>query len=131
MERRIGGTFVDSQYIQPVLHQLALLIRNGLINTDRVEITRQDHVANRGTDAVLKMQTAADVANMLFDVPDGFTAAAAAAKEGQVVAVALRMVAGHQTEQGRFPGAVGTDDLPVLTGVNRPAQALDDRPVVV
>ncbi len=29
VERRIGGTFVDSQYIQPVLHQLALLIRNG------------------------------------------------------------------------------------------------------
>ena len=34
MERRIGGAFVDTQNIQPVLHQLMLLVRYGLIDAD-------------------------------------------------------------------------------------------------
>ena len=40
------------------------------------------------------MQTAADVADVFFDIPDSFTAATATAKQGQVVAVALGVIAG-------------------------------------
>ena len=68
---------------------------------------------------------------MFFDIPDGFTAAAAAAEQGQIVTVSLGMVAGDQAEQRRFTGAVGADDLPVFAGIDRPTEAIDDRAVVV
>ena len=98
MERRVGGALVDTQNIQPVLHQLVLLIGNGLVDADRVEVARENHVTHVGADAVFKVQAAADVTNMFFDIPDGFTAAAAAAKQGQIVTVSLGMIAGDQTE---------------------------------
>ena len=38
MERRIGGAFVDTQNIQPVLHQLMLLVRYGLTRYSRCRL---------------------------------------------------------------------------------------------
>jgi hypothetical protein len=72
------------------------------------------------------MQTAADVANMLFDVPDGFAASATAAKQRQIVTVTLRMIAGDQAQQRRFSRAVRASDLPVIAWVYRPAQLVKD-----
>jgi hypothetical protein len=40
------------------------------------------------------MQAAADITNVFFDIPDSFTAAPASAKQGQVVAISLGMIAG-------------------------------------
>ncbi len=84
-----------------------LLVGDRLINADRVKIARQDDVADVGADPVVQMQAAADVADMLFNIPDGLTAAAPAAKEREIVAVALRMIPGDQAQQRRFTGAVG------------------------
>jgi hypothetical protein len=81
MKRRVGGAVVDAQNIQPLLHQLVLFVGHRLINADGVKIPGQDHVAYRGADPVVQMQAAADVADMLFDIPDGFAAAATAAKQ--------------------------------------------------
>lgn len=114
VKRRVGGALIDAENIQPLLHQLMLLVGDRLINADRVKIARQDDVADVGADPVVQMQAAADVADMLFNIPDGLTAAAPAAKEREIVAVALRMIAGDQAQQRRFTGAVGTDDLPVV-----------------
>ncbi len=88
VKRRVGGALIDAENIQPLLHQLMLFIRHRLINADRVKIARQNHVADVGADPVVQMQTAADVADMLFNIPDGLTAAAPTAKEGEIVAVA-------------------------------------------
>lgn len=114
VKRRVGGALIDAENIQPLLHQLMLLVGDRLINADRVKIARQDDVADVGADPVVQMQAAADVADMLFNIPDGLTAAAPAAKEREIVAVALRMIPGDQAQQRRFTGAVGTDDLPVF-----------------
>ncbi len=59
------------------------------------------------------------------------SAAAAAAEQRQIVAVALRMIAGDQTEQRGFAGAVRADDLPMFTGVNLPVEMIEDRPIVI
>ncbi|SPX32015.1 Uncharacterised protein [Escherichia coli] len=67
--------FINAENIQPLLHQFLLAIRNGLINANRIEIARKNHITHRGTDPVIQMQTTADVTDMLFDVPDGFAAA--------------------------------------------------------
>ncbi|SPX32014.1 Uncharacterised protein [Escherichia coli] len=69
---------------------------NGLINANRIEIARKNHITHRGTDPVIQMQTTADVTDMLFDVPDGFAAAATSAEKRQIVAVTLRMIASNQ-----------------------------------
>ncbi|MNE92594.1 hypothetical protein D3C80_1903380 [compost metagenome] len=68
---------------------------------------------------------------MAFDVPDGFSAAATAAEQGKIVAVALWVIAGDQAEQGRFTGTVRANDLPVLTGVNLPVEMIKDGAIVV
>ncbi len=107
VKRRVGGALIDAENIQPLLHQLMLLVGDRLINADRVKIARQDDVADVGADPVVQMQAAADVADMLFNIPDGLTAAAPAAKEREIVAVALRMIPGDQAQQRRFTGAVG------------------------
>lgn len=120
VKRRVGGALIDAENIQPLLHQLMLLVGDRLINADRVKIARQDDVADVGADPVVQMQAAADVADMLFNIPDGLTAAAPAAKEREIVAVALRMIPGDQAQQRRFTGAVGTDDLPVLAWIHGP-----------
>ena len=75
-----------------------LFVGNGLIDANRVEIARENHVTYVGADAVFKVQAAADVTDMLLNIPDRFPAAAAAAKQGQVVTIALGMVAGDQAE---------------------------------
>ncbi|KMQ81637.1 hypothetical protein RF55_25682, partial [Lasius niger] len=106
-------------------------VRDRLINADRIEEPRQRHVAHAGVDAIIQMQAAADVADMAFDFPDGFPAAAAAAEQRQIVAVALRVIAGDQTEQGGFAGAVWADYLPVFTRVNLPVEMIEDRPIVI
>ncbi len=120
VKRRVGGALIDAENIQPLLHQLMLLVGDRLINADRVKIARQDDVADVGADPVVQMQAAADVADMLFNIPDGLTAAALAAKEREIVAVALRMIPGDQAQQRRFTGAVGTDDLPVFAWIHGP-----------
>ncbi len=120
VKRRVGGALIDAENIQPLLHQLMLLVGDRLINADRVKIARQDDVADVGADPVVQMQAAADVADMLFNIPDGLTAAAPAAKEREIVAVALRMIPGDQAQQRRFTGAVGTDDLPVFAWIHGP-----------
>ncbi|MGQ7115388.1 ATP-binding cassette domain-containing protein, partial [Escherichia sp. TWPC-MK] len=43
-------------------------------------------------------QTTADVTDMLFDIPDGFAAAATSAEKRQIVAVTLRMIASNQAK---------------------------------
>lgn len=75
VKRRVGGALIDAENIQPLLHQLMLLVGDRLINADRVKIARQDDVADVGADPVVQMQAAADVADMLFNIPDGLTAA--------------------------------------------------------
>lgn len=120
VKRRVGGALIDAENIQPLLHQLVLLVGDRLINADRVKIARQDDVADVGADPVVQMQAAADVADMLFNIPDGLTAAAPAAKEREIVAVALRMIPGDQAQQRRFTGAVGTDDLLVFARIHGP-----------
>ncbi|MNS72137.1 hypothetical protein D3C72_1055380 [compost metagenome] len=77
------------------------------------------------------MQAAADVADVFFDIPDGFTAAATTAKQRQIVTVTLGMIAGNQAQQRGFPRAVGAGDLPVLTGVHRPAQSIENWAIVI
>ena len=41
------------------------------------------------------------------------------------------MIAGDQTEQRGFAGAVRADDLPMFTGVNLPVEMIEDRPIVI
>ena len=120
VKRRVGGALIDAENIQPLLHQLMLFIGHRLINADRVKIARQNNVADVGADPVVQMQAAADVADMLFNIPDGLAAAAAAAKEGEIVAVALRMIAGDKAQQRGFTGAVGADELKVLARAHGP-----------
>ncbi len=131
MKRRVSDPVIHAQNIQPLLSQLLLFIRYRLINADGIKIAREDHVAYRGADPVIQMQTAANVANVFFDIPDSFTAAATAAKQRQIVAITLRVIAGDQTQQRRFPRAVGADNLPVLPRINRPAQVVKDRAIVI
>ena len=97
-----------------------LLVRHRLINSDGVKIPGEDHVTYRGTDPVIQMQAAADVADMFFDIPDGFAAAATPTEQRQIVAIALRVIAGDQAQQRGFPRAVGADNLPVLARIDRP-----------
>ncbi len=67
VKRRVGGALIDAENIQPLLHQLMLLVGDRLINADRVKIARQDDVADvGGADPVVQMQAAADVADMLL-----------------------------------------------------------------
>ena len=66
VKRRVGGALIDAENIQPLLHQLMLLVGDRLINADRVKIARQDDVADVGADPVVQMQAAADVADMLL-----------------------------------------------------------------
>ena len=77
------------------------------------------------------MQATTDIANVFFDIPDGFTAATTTAKQRQIVTVSLWVVTGYQAEQRGFSGAVGADNLPVLTGIYLPAQAIENRTIVV
>lgn len=41
------------------------------------------------------------------------------------------MIAGDQTEQRGFTGAVRADDLPMFAGVNLPVEMIEDRPIVI
>ena len=99
MKRRVSDPVIHPQNIQPLLGQLMLFVRDRLINADGIKIPGQDHIAHRGADPVIQMQAAADIADMLFDIPDRFTASAAAAKQGEIVTVALRVIAGDQAQQ--------------------------------
>ena len=77
------------------------------------------------------MQAAADVADMFFYIPDGFAAAATPTKQRQIVAIALRVIAGDQAQQRGFPRAVRADNLPVFAGIDRPAKTVEDRAIVI
>ena len=99
MKRRVSDPVVHPQNIQPLLGQLVLFVRYRLINTDGIKVPGEDHIAYGGADPLIQMQAAADIADMLFDIPDGFTASATAAKQGQIVTVALRMIAGDEAQQ--------------------------------
>ena len=131
MKRRVSNPVVHAQNVQPLLGQLVLFVRHRLINADGVKIPGEDHVAYRGTDPVIQMQAAADVADMFFDIPDGFAAAATPTEQREVVAVALRMIAGDQAQQRGFPRAVGADNLPVLAWIDRPVEVIKDRAIVI
>ncbi len=96
MEGRLCGTGIKTQNIKPTLRQFVLFVRHRPVNTDRVKITRQDDIAHVGAHAVIQMQAAAHIADMFFDIPDGFAAAATAAKQRQIVAVTLRVIAGYR-----------------------------------
>lgn len=115
VEWRIGDPVIHTQNIQPLLRQLVLLVGYRLINTNGVEEAREDHVSHRGAHPVVQVQAAADIADVLFDIPDGFPAAAATAEQGEIVAVSLRVIPGDQAQQRGFTRPVGADDLPVLT----------------
>ena len=77
------------------------------------------------------LKAAADVADMFFNIPDGFTAAATTAKQREIVAIALRMVAGDEAQQRGFSRAIRADNLPVLARIHRPAKMVKDRAVVI
>ena len=124
MEGGLAVCTAQPQQRQPLVSQLPLAIGYRLVNADRIEKTGQDHVAHAGADAVIQMQTAADVADMAFDIPDGFPAAAPPAEQGKIVTVPLRVIAGDQAEQRRFTGAVRADDLPVFAGINLPVKVI-------
>lgn len=59
------------------------------------------------------------------------SAAAATAEQGEIVAVSLRVIPGDQAQQRGFTRPVGADDLPVLTRINRPAEVIKNRAIVV
>ncbi len=96
MERGIAARAVEPEQRQPLFGQLPLTIRHRLINA--VESKNPDSTTLRTLVlTIVQMQAAADVADMALDLPDGF-ATCAAAEQRQIVAVALRMIAGDQTE---------------------------------
>ncbi|MNZ91238.1 hypothetical protein D3C78_1102150 [compost metagenome] len=77
------------------------------------------------------MQAAADVANMFLDIPDGFTAPATAAKQRQIVAVPLGMIARDQAQERRLSCAVGAGDLPVFVRIHGPGELIKNRAIVI
>lgn len=119
VKRRVGGALIDAENIQPLLHQLMLLVGDRLINADRVKISRQDDVADVGADPVVQMQAAADVADMLL-ISQMVSPLPRRRQRAWIVAVALRMIPGDRAQQRRFTGAVGTDDLPVFARIHGP-----------
>ena len=131
MERRVGNVTAHPQQRQPLPGQRLLAVRDGLINADRIEKAGEYDVAHAAADAVVKMQAATDIADMLLNIPDGFSTAPTAAKQRQVVTVSLGVIAGYQAEKGRLSGAIRADYLPVLAASDLPAEAVQDRTVVI
>ena len=56
------------------------------------------------------MQFGGDVANVLLDVPDGFTGTPTASKKFDCIGVSLKIVAGHEAQQGCFARTVRTQE---------------------
>ena len=62
----------------------------------------------------------------MFDVPDAFATAAAAAKDGDIVGVSLGMVAKDEAEECGFAGAVRAEQRPAFVRTNGPVQVVKD-----
>ena len=89
---------LHAQQRQPLLGQPQSLIAGCLIEADGVKITGEDHRQWRGTDPVVQVQAGADVTDMLLDLPDALATAASSAKQSQIIAVTLGVIAGDQGE---------------------------------
>ncbi len=125
MEGRVGQRVIHAEQRQPLPCQCLLSFRRRLIESDRVEEAGKDHGAH--VEAIVEVQATADVADMLFDIPDGFAAAVPDTEQRKVVAAALRVIAGHQAQQSRLASAVRSDNLPLFVCVDLPAQPVNYR----
>ena len=72
----------------------------------------------------VEMHFGRDVAYVSFNVPDAFAGAATMVEYGDIVAVALRIVAAHQAEQGGFARTVFAEQSPFFATTYSPIHAL-------
>ena len=74
----------------------------------------------------MQVQFGRDPADAPLKVPDGFTAAARFAEDGDVVHIGLRVVAEDQAEQGSLARAIGAKQGPAFAGTDCPVDVLQD-----
>ena len=87
---------VQTQKLQPLCCYIFLYIRVFAVQTDAVIKPGDDDVTQTGTNAVFALQSGRYVADILFDLPNRFSAAALMSEDKNVVNVALWMIAGDQ-----------------------------------
>ncbi|MNE04430.1 hypothetical protein D3C80_969610 [compost metagenome] len=110
---------------QPLVGQRQLAIAGAAVEADGVIKPRQDHRQHRAIDSVVEVQRRADQTDVTLDLPDALAAATAYPEQHEIVAVALRMIAGDEGEQGRLAGTVRANQLPVLPLPNGPVEPVD------
>src|ERR1035441_2035272 len=82
--------------------------------------TGGDHFKAGRRGVEVEVQLGGDPANVPLDVPNGFAAAARAAKDDNVVGIDLGIVPKDEAQEGRLARAVGTEQGPAFSGANRP-----------
>ena len=130
LERHVA-LFAETHERQPALGVLQLRGGRLVIEADGVEEAGNDDLHRGACHAVVAVQLRAHNAEALLEFPDGLTAATPFAEQGEVVAVALRVVAGEQAQQGRFAGAVGPGQQRVAAVLDSEFDAAEDDRTVV
>jgi hypothetical protein len=104
----------------------ALVSGEGLEEADGIVKPGGDNFETGGVACEVEVQFGRNPADAVFDVPDAFATAAAAAKDGDIVSVGLGMVAKDEAKEGGFAGAVWAEQRPAFAFANGPVQVVED-----
>ena len=97
-----------------------------MVEADGIKEAGDDNRQGTAAHPVAAVQIAADQTQMALDVPDGLAAAAPVAKDGQIIAVAERMVTGDELHQGGFAAAIRPGDKGMVAGADSEIKPLED-----
>src|SRR5262249_36301778 len=115
----------DTEVVEQLAHE-GVLGRRGGPGCQYIEETSCHGPRRRQRLREVEVQLGRHQADVALDFPDALACTALAAKESNVVAVGLRVVATEQAEQRRFAGAVGTENSPAFAGSHRPGDIAED-----
>src|ERR1035441_9610036 len=103
----------------------------GLEQFHRVVETGGDHFKAGRRGVEVEVQFGGDPTDVPFDVPNGFAAAARAAKDDNVVGIDLGVITEDEAQEGGLARAVGAEQRPAFSGANRPVDVAENYGVAV
>lgn len=125
-EERVVAEGQEAEPFEPREGGLALHARGLFKEADGIVKAGLDDFEAGGVVIEVGLEFRGDPADFVAGFADGMSIAAAVAENGDVVAVGLGMVAGDETEDGGFAGAVGAEERPVFASADGPVETVED-----
>ena len=93
--------------------------------------TARHHIHKRLPIVEIEVKFGRNIPDSALYLPDALAGAAAAVEDGDIVAVALRIVGTHKAEQSGFSGSVLPKQCPFLTCLHGPIDIVQNHAVAI